>query len=72
MTLSQNDQKKLLAVKAASFVEYGMLLGLGTGSTVDIFISTLGEKFGSLKDLEIVPTSLDLSLIHISEPTRPY
>ena len=59
MTLSQNDQKKLMAVKAASFVEYGMLLGLGTGSTVDIFISTLGEKIGSLKDLEIVPTSLD-------------
>ena len=36
-----------------------MLLGLGTGSTVDILISTLGEKFGDLKNLEIVPTSLD-------------
>ncbi len=59
MTLSQNEQKKILAVKAANFVEPGMLLGLGTGSTVDILISTLGEKFGDLKTLEIVPTSLD-------------
>jgi len=59
MTLSQNEQKKILAVKAANFVEPGMLLGLGTGSTVDILISTLGEKFGDLKNLEIVPTSLD-------------
>ena len=59
MTLSQKEQKKILAVKAANFVEPGMLLGLGTGSTVDILISTLGEKFGDLKNLEIVPTSLD-------------
>ena len=59
MTLSQNEQKKILAVKAANFVKPGMLLGLGTGSTVDILISTLGEKFGDLKNLEIVPTSLD-------------
>ena len=59
MTLSQNEQKKILSVKAANFVEPGMLLGLGTGSTVDILISTLGEKFGDLKNLEIVPTSLD-------------
>ena len=58
MTLDQNEQKKILAVKAANFVEPGMLLGLGTGSTVDILISTLGEKWGDLKNLEIVPTSL--------------
>ena len=49
MTLSQNEQKKILAVKAANFVKPGMLLGLGTGSTVDILISTLGDKFGDLK-----------------------
>ena len=59
MTKNQTEQKKILAVKAANFVEPGMLLGLGTGSTVDIFISTLGEKFGGLNNLEIVPTSLD-------------
>ena len=59
MSLNQNEQKKILAVKAANFVKPGMLLGLGTGSTVDILISILGEKFGDLKNLEIVPTSLD-------------
>ena len=48
MSLNQNEQKKILAVKAANFVEPGMLLGLGTGSTVDILISTLGDKFGDL------------------------
>ena len=51
MPLNQNDQKTILAAQAANFVEPGMLLGLGTGSTVDIFISTLGEKFGTLKTL---------------------
>ena len=59
MPLNQNDQKTILAAQAANFVEPGMLLGLGTGSTVDIFISTLGEKFGTLKTLQVVPTSLD-------------
>ena len=58
MTKNQTEQKKILAVKAANFVEPGMLLGLGTGSTVDIFISTLGEKFGGLNNLEIVPNFL--------------
>jgi ribose 5-phosphate isomerase A len=58
MTLNQNEQKALLANRATDFVEAGMLLGLGTGSTVDIFITMLGEKFGSLQSLEIIPTSL--------------
>jgi len=58
MTLNQNEQKVLLASRAIDFVETGMLLGLGTGSTIDIFITMLGEKFGSLQSLEIIPTSL--------------
>lgn len=37
-------EKFLSASKALSFVKDGMVIGLGTGSTADIFISLLGKK----------------------------
>ena len=43
-----SEAKRLAAEKAIEYVEDGMIVGVGTGSTVA------------------------LSLIHISEPTRPY
>ncbi|MBX4336276.1 ribose-5-phosphate isomerase RpiA [Bartonella raoultii] len=36
--------KKMAAVKALDFVENGMRLGIGTGSTVNEFIRILGER----------------------------
>ncbi|MBH69243.1 MAG: ribose 5-phosphate isomerase A [Rhodospirillaceae bacterium] len=53
----QDKQKALLASVAAELVHPDMLLGLGTGSTVDLFILELGKKFGRLSDLRVVPTS---------------
>ena len=51
--------KQLAARQALSYVEDGMILGLGSGSTTKIFIEMLGEKVkdGSLQDLTGVPTS---------------
>jgi ribose 5-phosphate isomerase A len=51
---------KLLAAQCAlKFVQSGMVLGLGTGSTTAHFIDLLGEKLasGTLQDVLGVPTS---------------
>lgn len=42
MTLSRQQQKQLAAAAALRFVEPGMVLGVGTGSTVNAFIDQLG------------------------------
>lgn len=38
------NEKQIAAQKAAEFIEHGMVLGLGTGSTVAYMIEYLGEK----------------------------
>ncbi len=42
-TLSQNEAKRLAGEKAIEFVEDGMIVGVGTGSTVAYFIDALGR-----------------------------
>ena len=39
-----NKEKKAAAEKAVEFIESGMLVGLGTGSTVKFLIESLAEK----------------------------
>jgi ribose 5-phosphate isomerase A len=41
--MSQDDKKKAAAVAALEFVEDDMIVGVGTGSTVNHFIDGLGE-----------------------------
>ena len=52
-------QKKQAALKAADYIQSGMLLGLGTGSTAKYAIIALGERLreGQLKDIRAVATS---------------
>ena len=45
--LNQNDLKKLCGEYAFKYVEEGMIIGVGTGSTVKYFI----DKLGSHKDM---------------------
>ena len=40
--MSQNEAKSLAALKAIEYVEDGMIVGVGTGSTVAFFIDALG------------------------------
>lgn len=54
---SQDDQKKIVARAAAELVEPGMILGLGTGSTIDFFIADLPDVGVPLNSITIVPTS---------------
>jgi len=53
--------KRQAAERALAWVEDGMVLGLGTGSTVRHFLDLLGERLrnGALRDVTGVPTSRD-------------
>ncbi|XP_020688063.1 probable ribose-5-phosphate isomerase 3, chloroplastic, partial [Dendrobium catenatum] len=57
--LSQDDLKKLSAVKAVEYVKSGMVLGLGTGSTAAFVVSEISDLLssGKLSDIIGVPTS---------------
>jgi ribose 5-phosphate isomerase A len=71
----QNKLKKQAAQKAAAMVESGMILGVGTGSTVKFFIDALAERkdHDGLKLKAVVTTSsrsqrqLESLGFHVSE-----
>ncbi|KAL2324194.1 hypothetical protein Fmac_023252 [Flemingia macrophylla] len=58
--LSQDDLKKIAAYKAVEYVESGMVLGLGTGSTARHAVDRIGQllRQGKLKDIVGIPTSM--------------
>jgi ribose 5-phosphate isomerase A len=53
------DLKAQAATKALDFIESGMVLGLGSGSTASRFVQFLGDRLaqGLLKNIIAVPTS---------------
>ena len=57
---SQDELKRQAGWKAAEYVESGMKLGLGTGSTAAFAVERIGQllKEGTLKDIVGVPTSI--------------
>lgn len=57
--LSQNELKQQAAWKAVEYVQSGMVLGLGTGSTAAFAVDRIGDLLdsGKLKDIIGVPTS---------------
>ena len=52
-----SNAKENAALAALDFVEDGMVLGLGSGSTAEIFIEKLGEKVAGGLKIQGVPTS---------------
>ncbi len=50
--------KKISGEKAAEYVENGMIVGLGTGSTVEYTIKKLGELVKKGLDIKGIPTSM--------------
>lgn len=54
-----SESKKIVGVKAASYVEDGMVVGFGTGSTAYYFTEEVGRRFqtGELANIVGVPTS---------------
>ena len=63
--------KEKAAEKALEFVENGIVLGLGSGSTVRIFIEKLGElgKKEGLR-IEVIPTSYDTEIMAVKNGLR--
>ncbi|KAK8483392.1 hypothetical protein V6N13_090489 [Hibiscus sabdariffa] len=59
VVLTQDELKKIAAYKAVEFVESGMVLGLGTGSTAKHAVDRIGEllRLGKLKNIVGIPTS---------------
>ncbi|CAN6550157.1 unnamed protein product [Malus baccata var. baccata] len=57
--LTQDELKKIAAYKAVEYVESGMVLGLGTGSTAKHAVDRIGEllKQGQLQNIVGIPTS---------------
>jgi len=53
----QNSEKKLAAEKAVEFVKDGMIVGIGTGSTVFFAIKKLGELVRNGLNISAVSTS---------------
>ncbi|KAF8719575.1 hypothetical protein HU200_024312 [Digitaria exilis] len=62
--LTQEDLKRVAAHRAVEFVEPGMALGLGTGSTAAHALDRLGDllRAGALPGVTGVPTSLKTEL----------
>ena len=56
-TDDQDAGKRAAALRALDFVKPGMRLGLGTGSTAQIFVSLLGERVAAGLAVVGVPTS---------------
>ena len=57
MTVSQDALKRAVAAKALDYVQDGMKLGLGTGSTADAFVDLLALRAKQGQKFLCVPTS---------------
>ncbi|GAB6053484.1 ribose 5-phosphate isomerase A [Magnetospira thiophila] len=57
MSEQQNTEKKLAGQAAAALVQDGMLVGLGTGSTVNYFLHSLGLRVKDGLKIKGLPTS---------------
>ncbi len=79
--MNKNELKKAAALKAVDFIETGMIVGLGTGSTTTFAIKeiALRIKDGRLKNIRGIPSSsiseklardLNIPLITFDEETE--
>ena len=57
----QDRLKKEAGISAVDFIESGMVLGLGTGTTVRYALEEIGKRYkeGRLKDIVGIPSSID-------------
>ena len=58
--LSSNEIKQRVALKATSLVQPGMMLGLGSGTTMHWFVTALAEHVKEGLQCTAVPTSSDV------------
>ena len=53
----RDELKRAAAERAVEFVESGMVLGLGTGSTAAFFVEALAARVGQDLSVIAIPTS---------------
>ncbi len=58
-------EKVRCAEKALEFVQNGMIIGLGSGTTVKEFIKLLSKKVREGMEIEIIPTSMDTHILAV-------
>jgi len=56
--MSRDEIKKEVGIYAADFVQQGMTIGIGSGSTVHWFIEELGRRLKQGLEITAVPTSM--------------
>jgi len=56
--MNSDEAKKNACLLALDYIRPGMKLGLGTGSTANIFIELLGQRVSHALDVVCVPTSV--------------
>ena len=59
--------KRLAAEKACEYIEDGMILGLGTGSTVKYALNKIGEMVNNGLKIKGIPTSIQTKKIAINK-----
>ena len=58
-------EKVRCAEKALEFVQNGMIIGLGSGTTVKEFIKLLSKRVREGMEIEIIPTSMDTHILAV-------
>ena len=65
--MEKEELKKLAGEKAADYIEDGMIVGLGTGSTVEYTLKKLGKLVKSGLKIKGIPTSVHTKRIAIEQ-----
>ena len=65
--MEKEELKKLAGEKAADYIEDGMIVGLGTGSTVEYTLKKLGKLVRSGLKIKGIPTSVHTKRIAIEQ-----
>ncbi|MGH9934189.1 MAG: ribose 5-phosphate isomerase A, partial [Nitrososphaerales archaeon] len=61
--MGSTDALQSMALKAVSHVRNNTIVGLGSGSTVSVFVKTLAKHLKDNKlDIRVIPTSLQIKL----------
>lgn len=63
-------EKVNCARKVLEFVEDGMVIGLGSGTTVRVFVEMLAEKVREGLDVTVIPSSIDSHMLAVEHGVR--
>jgi ribose 5-phosphate isomerase A len=65
--MAPDEIKKLVGIKAAEYVQDGMIVGMGTGSTANHFIRALAGRVRQGLKITAVPTSLQTQRLALEQ-----